>query len=111
MRMTRIVAIVLIGMLVVTGACGKKAPGTKEIKIELIDATEEWRPSTVAIFAGDSVIFRNTSLVRQHAVISGEGLFDEILFPGQSLNYTFTKNGTFTYHDNPYTSVGTIYVK
>lgn len=111
MPVTRIIAILLTGTLLITGACAQKAPRTAQIKIELIDATEEWRPSTVSISAGGVVTWTNTGRILQHSVISGEGLFNKNLSPGESFSYTFTRSGTFTYHDEVYISVGTIYVE
>lgn len=108
----RIVTILLIGTLLITGCTrAQSTPSAAKIKIEIIDAAEEWRPSTVTIAAGGIVTWTNTSSVLQHALISGEGLFDKTLSPGESFSYTFNQKGTFTYHDNPYTSVGTIYVQ
>ena len=111
MRIIRIIAIMLIGVLLISGACASpRTPATVQIKIEIVDAAEEWRPSSVSVSAGDVVSWLNTGNF-QHALVSGEGLFKESLSPKQSFNYTFTRSGTFTYHDEPYTSVGQVYVK
>ena len=111
MRITRIITVTLIGVLLLFGACSSpRTPATVQIKIEIVDAAEEWRPSSISVFAGDVVRWLNTGNF-QHELISGEGLFKESLSPGQSFNYTFTRSGTFTYHDEPYTSVGQVYVK
>ena len=109
----RIVAVILFGVLLLNGACASsgKAPTAVLIKVVLVDAGEEWFPSTVRVSAGGVVTWTNTGNSFSHALISGEGLFNEHLSPGQSFNYTFTHNGTFTYHDEPYNSVGTIYVE
>ncbi len=111
----RTLAVILIGVLLLNGACApaSKVPTTARIKVVLIDGGEEWSPSTVKVSAGGVVTWTNTGNSFSHALISGEGLFNERLSPGQSFNYTFTHNGTFTYHDDPYTPVGifTIYVE
>ncbi|MDO8715985.1 MAG: hypothetical protein Q7J73_04165 [Dehalococcoidales bacterium] len=117
MRITRIIGIILIGILLVLGACSpaRQIPSTAQIKVVDIHDTiiEDWRPSTVVVSVGGVVTWLNTGNI-QHAVISGEGLFNQILSPGQSFNYTFTHNGTFTYRDDPsyqYNLVGTINVR
>ncbi|MDO8716696.1 MAG: hypothetical protein Q7J73_07830 [Dehalococcoidales bacterium] len=104
----RIVAVILIGGLLLTGSCtqASKAPKSVLIKLVLVDGGEEWSPSTVSVSAGGVVTWANTGNSFSHALISGEGLFNQVLSPGQSFNYTFTHNGTFTYHDDPYTPVG-----
>ena len=111
----RTFAVILIGVLLLSWACApaSKAPMTARVKVVLIDAGEEWSPSTVRVAAGGVVIWTNTGNSFLHALVSGEGLFNERISPGQSFNYTFTKRGTFTFHDDPYTPAGiyTIYVE
>ncbi len=103
----------LIGGLLLPGACAQKAPKTAQIEIKLEYPAENWRPSVISVAEGGTVTWTNKSN-SQHTVVSGEGLFDSVkLEPGESYNYTFTKRGTYTYHDDPYTpiGVGTIYVE
>ena len=114
MRTIKIIGVILIGLLLITGACSpaSKAPTTALIKIEIIgtDLVEYWRPSTVAVSICGVVTWLNTG-PNQRTVISGEGLFNQILSPGQSFNYTFSHGGTFTFHDDPNIEVDTIIVK
>ncbi|MDO8716169.1 MAG: hypothetical protein Q7J73_05115 [Dehalococcoidales bacterium] len=114
MRITRIIGIILIGILLVLGACSpaSKAPTTALIKIQIIgtDAVEYWKPNTVLVSVGGVVTWLNTG-VNQRNVISGEGLFNKSLSPGQSFDYTFSHAGTFTFHDDPNIEVDTIIVK
>lgn len=111
----RIVTVIMIGVLLLNGACApaSKAPMTARIKVVIVDAGEEWTPSTIKVSVGGVVTWTNTGNTISHALVSGEGLFNERLSPGQSFNYTFAHKGTFTYHDDPYTpmGVGTIYVE
>ena len=118
MKISVVAATALIGLVMIS-ACSRTptVPKTAEIVIEKIDATDEWRPSTVAIARGGNVTWNNTSTVLPHSVISGEGLFNVTLAGGESFTYTFTQNGTFTYSDAPnpvgtvIDTVGTINVK
>lgn len=114
MRIMRIIAIIVIGVLLIPAACSTpKAPKTALIQVVLEYPLENWRPSIISVAAGGTVTWTNKS-GSQHAVVSGEGLFDtQTLEPGESFNYTFTKRGTYTYHDDPYTpiGIGTIYVE
>jgi len=114
MRIIPIIAVILIGVLLVPGACSTtRPPKTALIQIVLEYPLENWRPNTTSVAAGGTVTWINKGN-SQHAVVSGEGLFDtHTLWPGESFNYTFTKRGTYTYHDDPFTPIGTgtIYVE
>jgi plastocyanin len=114
MRIERNIAVVLIGISLVLVACSpvRQIPSTAQIiAVDVHDTVvEDWRPSTVVVDAGGVVTWLNAGYM-QHKVISSEGLFNLTLSPGQSFNYTFTHSGNFTYHDDPYNSVGTIVVK
>ena len=113
MRTTRIIGIILTGILLILGACSStsKAPSTAQIKIQPLGAgTEGWRPNTVVVSTGGVVTWLSSGLF-QHSVISGEGLFNQILASGQSFNYTFDKPGTYTYHDDPNNELDTVVVK
>ena len=114
MRITRIIAITLIGVLLIPGACSTtRPPKTALIQVVLEYPIENWRPSTISVATGGTVTWANKS-GSPHTVVSGEGLFDnQKLLPDESFNYTFTKRGTYTYHDDPYTAIGigTIYVE
>lgn len=114
MRIIRIIAIILIGVMLIPEACtSTKPPKTALIQVILEYPLENWRPSNITVAAGGTVTWANKGN-SQHAVVSGEGLFDtQKLWPGESFNYTFTKSGTYTYHDDPVTPIGTgtIYVE
>ena len=114
MRIKRIIAITLIGVLLIPGACSTtRPPKTALIQVVLEYPLENWRPSTISVAAGGTVTWDNKSS-SPHTVVSGEGLFDnQRLSPGESFSYTFTKVGTYTYYDDPYTQIGigTIYVE
>ncbi len=116
MKLSTITTVLLLGMLLSAG-CGPKVPKTAQIKIEMIDANEEWRPSVVEIAKGGTVTWTNTSRILVHYVISGQGLFNKTLAGGESFTYTFTQNGTFTYQDKDPAAgavvdlVNTVYVK
>ena len=110
MLTSRLAAVMLIGLLLFPGACAAKTPTNAQIKIVMSEEEEDWRPSTVLISTRGTVTWTNSSF-NPHYVISGEGLFNQKLSPGESFKYTFTKPGAFTYHDDPYTAVGTIHVQ
>lgn len=114
MRIIQIIALILIGVLLFPGACSTtRTPKTALIQVVLEYPLENWRPSAITVAAGGTVTWSNKGN-SQHAVVSGEGLFDtQKLWPGESFNYTFTKRGTYTYNDDPFTPVGTgtIYVE
>ncbi len=109
---TKIIGLILVGLLLVSGACGSKAPKTALITVQLI-GTEQvpyWRPSTATVAVGGSVTFKNTG-IDTRSVISDQGLFNKSLSPGESFKYTFTKAGTFTFHDDPNIDTNTIIVQ
>ncbi len=114
MRIIRIITIILMGVLLIPGGCTPtRPPKTALIQVVLEYPLENWRPSTITVAAGGTITWANKGSL-QHTVVSGEGLFDtQKLWPGESFNYTFTKRGTYTYHDDPYTPIGagTIYVE
>jgi len=115
-RISRIIGTCLIGGLLFLGACSSagKAPTTALIKVESgDDAVESWRPTNTVISVGGVVTWLNSGY-SDHYVISGEGLFNKTLSPGQTFQYNFTQVGNFTYNDdlkNPYTEAGTIVVR
>lgn len=95
-------------MLLISACSGPHVPTAVEIKIEKIDATEEWRPTYIEVAVGGTVTWNNTSLVWVHSITSGEGLFDTKLGGGESFHYTFNQTGTFTYYDDPQHTAGTV---
>lgn len=121
MNIPRIMGTLFVGVLLVVGACSptstapaSQAPTTALFKVESgDDAVESWRPMTAVVSVGGVVTWQNTGYGNRD-VISGEGLFNLNLTPGQSFVYTFTHIGTFTFHDdpnNPYSEVDTIIVR
>lgn len=114
MRTIKITGIILIGLLLITGACSStsKAPKTAVIKIQIVgtDLVEYWRPSTVTVSVGGVITWLNTG-PSQRNVISDQGLFNQSLIPGQSFSYTFKHAGTFTFHDDPNIETNTIIVQ
>ena len=110
-----IVSVTIITLLLI-GACaaGRQVTTSARIKIEFgDDAVESWKPSSVVIPKGTAVEFVNTGY-NHHALISGEGLFNQNLSPGQSFKYIFPTSGNFTYHDDlsdPYSEINKIIVR
>ncbi len=120
MNISKFLGILAIGAVLVVGACspaGKAqstAPKTALIKIEFgDDAMESWRPLSTVISAGGSVTWMNSGH-NVHQVISGEGVFNKTLSPGESFTFIYTHSGNFSYHDDPnnyYTEPGAITVQ
>jgi plastocyanin len=69
-------------------------------------------PSSVTLDHGDSVTWRNADRA-DHQVVANDGSFaSPILGPGKSYTFTFTRGGTYRYHDALKTRLtGTIRVK
>ena len=109
---TKIISFILLGLLLVSGGCGPKAPTTALIKIQLVgtEQTPYWQPNTALVAVGGTITWSNTG-VDSRSVISDQGLFDEVLSPGQTFKYTFKKAGTYTFHDDPNIETNTIIVK
>ncbi len=85
--------------------------GHPQINIAVFGSIDEdWRPITLSITAGNTVVWTNTG-ANPHSVISGEKLWDDkMLWPGESFNFTFNKPGTFTYFDEGFAAAGSIIV-
>ncbi len=107
---TRIVGVFLIGLALIAGACGPASPKTALVKILSHEGNDFWRPNTVQVSVGGTVIWQNNGGV-DRSIISDQGLFDQTLSPGEDFQYTFKQAGTFTYHDNPNTETDTVIVK
>jgi len=68
-------------------------------------------PANVTINADDSVTWKNADKVNHQVVANGGQFASPILSPGQSYTHTFSRGGTFHYHDALHTSLkGTITV-
>ena len=111
---TKILGIVLNEVLLFTGACAPSSnnPKTATINIQIVgtELIQYWRPSTVAIAVGGTVIWQNTGPDVRN-IISDQGLFNQSLTPGKSYKFVFTHAGTFTFHDDPNIETNTIIVK
>lgn len=127
MRISRIIAIIFICASIVTGACTPsmqapihEKPPMETLVIIMAEPNQraagfnyegEFRPHTIKISVGATVIWNNTDN-KMHSVVSDDGLFNKRLEYGESYNYTFTQNGSFTYRDELYDGMdGLIYVE
>lgn len=94
----------LFGALLIAGCSTGSSAVSKNalVKIDKIDAHEEWRPSIIMIDKGGSVTWKNNSTVLPHSVISVESLFPpQTVTTGGNFTFTFTNSGTFTFKDTP----------
>lgn len=98
MRVTRIIAILIIGGLFILSACTKSAaPVEKQLPNEVWVPGREFRPSIIIVPIGTMVTWVNKDKGEEHTVTSSTGLFNASLAFGGSFNYTFTERGTFEY--------------
>jgi len=93
-------AMVAFGLLLVPAA-GQAAPAaTKSVSIK----STAFSPTSVTIKTGDRITWKNTDS-KSHQVVSDGGLFaSPILGANKTYSFTFTKAGTFHYHDGLYPS-------
>ena len=128
MRMTRIIGILLIGILLILGACAptqqtptQPAPAMTALVKIISDPQQaqalgtlyggEFSPVNIAVSVGGTVTWNNTDN-NAHSLSSDDGLFNQLLLPGESFSYTFTQNGSFNYHDPLYATMkGTVIVE
>ena len=112
MRIIRIVAFILVGMMVIPVSCSPKTLSA-EIHIEYIGGgIEGWRPLSVTVSPGGTVTWVNKGLESAtHSVVNDDGLFNKTLGYGESFSFTFSKAGTYTFHDVPNAETGTVVVK
>jgi plastocyanin len=86
------IPLALLATLVVVAAA---AADTKTVQITRSGFT----PKTTSAQLGDTVAWHNADTA-DHQVVADDGSFaSPVLKSGQSFSYTFTKNGTFAYHD------------
>ena len=114
MRIARIMASVLIGVLFILSACAKPAPTTPitpatTALVEMPPFHEMGPPESlnpwpgvyestiITVPVGTNVTWRNRD-DKEHTVISDDGLFNKRLAYGESFSYTFTARGIFNYH-------------
>jgi len=127
MRATKGLALVLVASTFVSifsGACGPSGQTQhppKSILVKIIVEPEQraagfnyegqFEPASVAVAVGGTVTWNNTD-TKEHSVVSYDGLFSQHLQYGESFNYTFTRNGTYQYHDVLYDGMdGWVYVR
>jgi plastocyanin len=86
-----LVVAVAVAMLGTAGAFA----ATRVVRI----TSTGFSPQARTITAGDRIAWRNTDTVR-HQVVSDAGTFaSPVLRPGGTYTYTFTRTGTYRYHD------------
>jgi plastocyanin len=92
MRKLLMTALALLATLVLVAGA---AADTKSVQITRSGFT----PRTTSAPLGDTVAWHNADTA-DHQVVADDGSFaSPVLKSGQSFSYTFTKNGTFAYHD------------
>lgn len=104
MRVTRIIANLIIGGLLILSACTKPSamPAPMPAPEPIQGANEVWvsgrefKPSIKTVPVGTKVTWISKD-GEEHTVTSATGLFDGLLAPGSSLSYTFTERGSFEY--------------
>jgi plastocyanin len=77
------------------GGAGHAAAATRTVQITRTGFT----PSTLSLAHGDTVTWRNADTVEHQVVANGGSFASPILKPGASYSFTFTRAGTFGYHD------------
>ena len=103
--------VVLPGLILLPTGCGPRQTAV-QINISVVgDDLEEWRPTSVSVEKGGTVIWFNNG-DEIHWVISSEGLWsDRQLSPKETFNFTFSKVGTYGYRDISDTFAGTVFVR
>jgi plastocyanin len=93
-------AVVALGLLLIPAA-GQAAPAaTRNVSIK----SGAFSPTSVTIKTGDKITWKNTDS-KSHQVVSDSGAFaSPILGANRTYSFTFTKTGTFRYHDGLYPS-------
>jgi plastocyanin len=87
------IALALLATLVVAAAA---AADTKSVQITRSGFT----PKTTSAQVGDTIAWHNADSA-DHQVVADDGSFaSPVLKSGQSFSFTFTKSGTFNYHDS-----------
>lgn len=73
---------------------------TKMVKITTVKGVFAFRPKTLKIHVGTTVVWTNTTQA-PHTVTSDTGVFDSgVISPGGTFSFTFMQTGTFAYHCN-----------
>ena len=69
----------------------------------------EYTPRNITVPVGTTVTWNNTD-VKEHSVVSDDGLFSANLEVGETFSYTFTKPGIFVYRSDIYALDGKVTV-
>ena len=87
--------LVALTALAALASAGPAGAATKSVAIRAAG----FRPTAVTIQAGDQITWRNAD-TRNHQVVADNGSFaSPILAPTRTYTFTFTRAGTFRYHD------------
>jgi plastocyanin len=70
----------------------------------------EYTPRNITVPVGTTVTWNNTD-VKEHSVISDDGLFSANIEVGETFSYTFTKPGIFVYRADIYAMDGKVTVE
>ncbi|MDP6738142.1 MAG: cupredoxin domain-containing protein [Dehalococcoidales bacterium] len=70
----------------------------------------EYTPRNITVPVGTTVTWNNTD-VKEHSVISDDGLFSANIGTDETFSYTFTKPGIFVYRDDIYAMSGKVTVE
>jgi plastocyanin len=95
-----LLAVVAFGLLLVPAAGQAASAATKNVSIK----SGGFSPTSVTIKTGDKITWKNADS-KSHQVVSDGGVFaSPILGASRTYSYTFTKTGTYRYHDGLYPS-------
>ena len=111
MRITRIIAILLIGVLLILGSCTSPAPSKYPTTptpapepapiqgyIEVLIPSRNFNPDTITIGVGTTVAWVSKD-GEQHTITSDiPDLFNGTIEPFGSFSYTFKERGDFEYY-------------
>ncbi|MDO8717218.1 MAG: cupredoxin domain-containing protein [Dehalococcoidales bacterium] len=124
MRIIRIIAVLLIGVLLILGACAKMAPTEPapttptptpepvpaQGYVEVLISSREYKPSVITVSVGATVTWISKD-GEHHTVTSNTGVFDGTIEPFGSFSHTFTEHGTFEYSCAVWPMSGAVIVK
>ena len=118
MRITRMLAVLSIGILLILGSCTKVAPSkspatptsTPEPQIivgyaEVLIPGRSFNPDALTIGVGTTVTWVNKD-GEHHTITSDDGLFNGTVGPFASFSYTFNERGDFEYYCGVYGQMG-----
>ena len=99
MRIIRIIAVILTGVLLILPACAKPSTETsipKQGLYEVRVSGSDFNPGIIRVPVGTTVTWVSRD-GEMHSVTSDTGLFAGSLPPFGSFNYTFTERGSYEY--------------